>query len=50
MFNVMGPKSGLTFGVGVEYWSNKFDCKNGQSGVKDSCTSTTPLVLVSYAL
>ena len=50
MFNVMGPKSGLTAGVGIEYWNNKFGCKNSQSGTKDSCTSTTPLVLVSYAL
>ena len=50
MFNVMGPKSGLTAGVGVEYWNNKFGCKNSQSFKKDSCTSTTPLVLVSYAL
>ncbi len=50
MFNVMGPKSGLTAGVGVEYWNNKFGCKNSLSRVKDSCTSTTPLVLVSYAL
>ena len=50
MFDVMGPKSGLTAGVGVEYWNNKFGCKNSQSFKKDSCTSTTPLVLVSYAL
>ena len=50
MFDVMGPKSGLTAGVGVEYWNNKFGCKNSLSGVKNSCTSTTPLVLVSYAL
>ena len=50
MFNVMGPKSGLTAGVGVEYWNNKFGCKNSLSPKKDACTSTTPLVLVSYAL
>ena len=50
MFDVMGPKSGLTAGVGVEYWNNKFGCKNSLSSIKDACTSTTPLVLVSYAL
>ena len=50
MFDVMGPKSGLTAGVGVEYWNNKFGCKNSLSPKKDACTSTTPLVLVSYAL
>ena len=50
MFDVMGPKSGLTAGVGIEYWNNKFGCTNSLSSVKNSCTSTTPLVLVSYAL
>lgn len=50
MFNVGGPKSGLTAGVGVEYWDNKFGCNNGTSFVRNSCTSTTPLLLVEYKL
>ena len=50
MFDVMGPKSGLTAGLGVEYWSNKFGCNNGASLVKNSCTATTPLLLVEYKL
>ena len=50
MFNVMGPKSGLTAGVGVEYWNNKFGCDNSLSTVKNSCRSTTPLLLVEYKL
>jgi hypothetical protein len=51
MFDVMGPKSGLSAGVGVEYWNNKFGCNNKTNTVVvGSCTSTTPLVLVSYKL
>lgn len=53
MFNVMGPKSPLTAGLGVEYWSNKFGCDNGNPAsavVKNSCTSTTPMLLVEYKL
>ncbi len=50
MFDVMGPKSGLTAGVGVEYWNNKFGCNNATSGVANSCKSTTPLLLVEYKL
>ena len=50
MFDVMGPKSGLTAGVGVEYWTNKFGCDNSISFVKNSCRSTTPLLLVEYKL
>ncbi len=53
MFDVLGPKSGLSAGAGVEYWNNKFGCDSsisngGLNGNK--CTSTTPLVLVSYKL
>jgi hypothetical protein len=50
MFDVMGPQSGLSAGVGLEYWNNKFGCKNSLSDVKDSCKATTPLLLVSYKL
>lgn len=50
MFDVMGPKSGLTAGVGIEYWHNKFGCNNSTSFVKNSCTATTPLLLVEYKL
>lgn len=50
MFDVMGPKSGLTAGVGVEYWNNKFGCDNGVNFVKNSCKATTPLLLVEYKL
>jgi hypothetical protein len=50
MFDVMGPKSGLTAGVGLEYWNNKFGCDNGKSGVKNSCNATSPLLLVEYKL
>ena len=50
MFDVMGPKSGLTAGVGVEYWNNKFGCDNGVKFVKNSCKATTPLLLVEYKL
>lgn len=50
MFDVMGPKSGLTAGVGVEYWNNKFGCDNGINNVKNSCKATTPLLLVEYKL
>ena len=54
MFNVMGPKSGLTAGVGIEYWNNKFGCDNSNSfstnNKTNSCRSTTPLLLVEYKL
>ena len=50
MFDVGGPKSGLTAGVGVEYWGNKFGCDNENSFVRNSCKSTTPLLLVEYKL
>jgi len=50
MFDVMGPKSGLTAGVGVEYWNNKFGCDNGKANPANSCTATTPLLLVEYKL
>lgn len=53
MFNVMGPKSNLTAGFGVEYWANKFGCDNNNPAsavVKNSCKSTTPLLLVEYKL
>ncbi len=48
MFDVMGPKSGLQAGVGVEYWNNKFGCNNDTTGVKNSCRATTPLLLLAY--
>ena len=48
MFDVLGPKSGLTVGVGVEYWKNKFGDDNSKQFVKDSSTSTTPLLLANY--
>lgn len=50
MFNVMGPKSGLTAGVGIEYWNNKFGNNNSISFVKNSARATTPLVLIEYKL
>ncbi|MEY3871546.1 MAG: hypothetical protein RLZZ296_541 [Pseudomonadota bacterium] len=50
MFDVMGPKSGLTAGVGVEYWNNKFGCDSSVPANGNKCKATTPLVLVSYAL
>lgn len=50
MFDIGGPKSGLSAGLGVEYWDNKFGCNNSASFVKNSCTATTPLLLVSYKL
>lgn len=50
MFDVMGPQSGLTAGVGVEYWNNKFGCNNGTAVPANSCKATTPLLLVDYKL
>lgn len=50
MFDVMGPKSGLTAGVGVEYWNNKFGCNNGTAVPANSCKAITPLLLVDYKL
>ncbi len=50
MFDVMGPKSGLSAGVGVEYWDNKFGNNNAIAGVKNSARATTPLLLVEYRL
>jgi nucleoside-specific outer membrane channel protein Tsx len=50
MFNVLGPKSQLTAGVGIEHWRNKFGCNNSASVVKNSCKATTPLLLVEYTL
>lgn len=50
MFDIMGPKSGLTAGVGVEYWNNKFGCNNGTAVPANSCRATTPLLLVEYKL
>ena len=50
MFDVMGPKSGLTAGVGVEYWNNKFGCDNSTVNPASSCKATTPLLLVEYKL
>ncbi len=50
MFDVMGAKSGLTAGIGVEYWNNKFGCNNGTAFPVNSCKATTPLLLVQYQL
>ena len=50
MFDVMGPKSGLTAGVGIESWNNKFGCNNATASPANSCKSTTPLLLLEYKL
>ncbi len=50
MFDVMGPKSGLKAGVGIEYWKNKFGCDNAASAIKNACSATTPMLLLEYAL
>lgn len=50
MFDVGGSKSGLKAGFGVEHWNNKFGCDNATSFVKNSCRSTTPLLLAEYHL
>ncbi len=50
MFDVMGPKSGIAAGFGVQYWNNKFGCNNATVSVKNSCKATTPLLLATYAL
>ena len=50
MFDVLGPKSGLSAGFGVEYWNNKFGCDSSLASNGNKCKSTTPLVLVSYKL
>ena len=48
MFDIGGAKSGFKAGAGVEYWNNKFGCNNAKSFVKNSCTATTPVLLVEY--
>jgi hypothetical protein len=48
MIDVAGPKGGLKAGVGMEYWNNKFGCHNAKSFVKNSCTATTPVLVVEY--
>jgi len=50
MFDVMGPKSGLSAGGGVEYWNNKFGCDSSLASNGNKCKATTPLLLVSYKL
>lgn len=50
MFDVMGPKSGLSAGVGIEYWNNKFGCNNSATTSANSCKATTPLLLLQYQL
>jgi hypothetical protein len=54
LFDVMGPKSALKAGVGVEYWNNKFGCNNDSTvstnSKPNSCKATTPLLLVEYHL
>lgn len=50
MFDVLGPKSGLTAGVGIEYWNNKFGNNNAIAFVKNSARATTPLLLIEYKL
>ena len=48
MFDIAGPKSGFKAGVGMEYWNNKFGCDNAKSFKKDSCTATTPVLVLEY--
>lgn len=48
MVDVAGPKSGFKAGAGIEYWNNKFGCNNATSFVKNSCTATTPVLVVEY--
>ncbi len=48
MFDIGGAKSGFKAGAGIEYWNNKFGCNNAKSFVKNSCTATTPVMLVEY--
>jgi len=48
MLDIGGAKSGFKAGGGVEYWNNKFGCNNAKSFVKNSCTATTPVLLVEY--
>ena len=48
MFDIGGAKSGFKAGAGVEYWNNKFGCNNAKSFVKNSCTATTPVLLLEY--
>lgn len=50
MFDVMGPKSGLTAGVGIEFWKNKFGNDNSIAFVKNSAKATTALFLIEYKL
>ena len=50
MFGIGGSKSGLSAGLGIEYWNNKFGCDNEKSFVKNSCTATTPMLLIDYKL
>lgn len=50
MFDVLGAKSGLKVGVGVEYWKNKFGANNSTSFVKDSAKATTPVFVLQYTL
>ena len=50
MFDVLGSKSGLSAGVGVEYWNNKFGCNNTTANPKNACKATTPLLLINYQL
>lgn len=53
MFDINGPKSGLRAGVGIEHWANKFGCNNSDygttsSGITNTCTATSPMLLLSY--
>ena len=50
MFDVMGPKSGLSAGVGLEYWDNKFGGNNATASPVNSGKAISPLVLVEYKL
>ena len=48
MFDIAGPKSGVSAGIGIEYWNNKFGCDNSKNFIKNSCTATTPFVALDY--
>jgi hypothetical protein len=49
MFNLFGT-SGLSAGVGIEYWNNKFGNDNSNAAVKNSASATTGLLLLEYKL
>ena len=50
MLGIGDSKSGWSAGLGIEYWGNKFGCDNEKSSVKNSCTATTPMLLIDYKM